>query len=100
MSSISLLDEAEAHKILIEWNSTRELYPEQLCVHQFFEAQVERIPDAVALIVGEEHISYRELNQRANQLAHYLRAQGVGLEMPVGVFMPRTADMLVALLGY
>jgi len=66
--------EAERRQLLVEWNDTADDYPRDQCIHDLFEAQVERTPDAVAAIIEDRHLTYRELNCRANQLAHYLRA--------------------------
>jgi natural product biosynthesis luciferase-like monooxygenase protein/amino acid adenylation domain-containing protein len=95
---LALLDQAEQHQLLREWNDTAREYP-QHCLHELFEAQVERTPDAVAVIFEEQQLSYEELNRRANQLAHHLRSLGVGPEVLVGVLMERSLEMLVALLG-
>ena len=75
------------------------VYPGQLCLHELIERQVERTPEAVALTFGDQRLSYRELNERANQLAHYLRAQGVGPEVVVGVCVERSIEMVMSLLG-
>ncbi|OYD99680.1 condensation domain-containing protein, partial [Nostoc sp. 'Peltigera membranacea cyanobiont' 232] len=77
LSELSLLTETERHQLLVEWNNTEVEYPQQLCIHQLFEAQVERTPDAVAVVFEDEQLTYCELNTRANQLAHYLQALGV-----------------------
>jgi amino acid adenylation domain-containing protein len=74
-------------------------YPGDRCFHQLFEAQVERTPDAVAVIFENEHLTYQELNKKANQLAHYLRQLGVGPEVLVGLYMERSLDIVVGLLG-
>ncbi|WP_172844444.1 non-ribosomal peptide synthetase [Tumebacillus algifaecis] len=74
-------------------------YPDQLCAHQMFEAQVARTPDAVALVLDEERLSYAELNERANQLAHHLKARGVQPDVLVGLCMERSIDLVVATLG-
>src|SRR5204862_613382 len=68
-------------------------------IHHLFEAQVERTPDAVALVFGDQELTYRELNQRANKVAHYLQGLGIGPEELVGIFMQRSIEMVVALLG-
>ena len=94
-----LLTEAERHQLLVEWNNTATDYPKDQCIHQLFEAQVERTPDAVALIFEQQCLTYRELNQRANRLAHYLRQLGVGPEVLVGICMERSLEMVVGLLG-
>src|SRR6185369_1548605 len=98
LSTISVLTEAEEQQ-LAEWNHTTRAYPRDACIHQLIEAQVERRPEAVALIFEEEQISYRELNRRANQLAHYLRSMGVGPEVCVGVCLERSVDLVVALVA-
>jgi len=96
---LPLLTTAERHQLLVEWNDTRVNCPKDLCVHHFFEAQVWRAPDAVAVVFEEEQWTYRELNRRANQLAHYLRTLGVGPEVLVGICARRSLDMVVGLLG-
>jgi amino acid adenylation domain-containing protein len=96
---ISPLAESERHKILVEFNATATDYRRDLCIHDFFEEQVERTPEATALICGHESLTYRELNTRANRLAHYLRKQGVGPEVLVGVCLERSIEMLVGILG-
>ncbi len=93
-----ILSASERHQLLVEWNQTAAAYPEQ-CFHQLFNAQVERDPDATAVIYEDERISYGELNKRANQLAHYLQKQGVGPEALVGVLLERSSEMVVAILG-
>ena len=101
LRDFSLLDSAEREQILVHWNATRHDDPawQQQCTHHLFEAQVQRTPDAIALIAGEAQLSYQVLNARANQVAHYLIAQGVTTESLVGVFMQRTQELLVVLLG-
>jgi amino acid adenylation domain-containing protein/FkbH-like protein len=94
-----LLTETERHQILVEWNNTAKDYPHDLCLHQLIEAQVERTPEAVALILGTERITYRELNARANQLAHHLRGLGVGPELLVAICMERSVEMVIGLLA-
>lgn len=99
IAELPLLTETERHQLLIEWNTTQTAYPKDQCVHQLFEAQVERMPDAVALVLDEQVVSYRELNTRANQLAHRLRTLGVQSEVLVGLCMERSIEMVVAMLG-
>src|SRR6185369_8920975 len=93
-----ILSASERYQLLVEWNQTATTYPEQY-FQQMFEAQVERDPEAPAVIYEDERISYRELNNRANQLAHYLQKQGVGPEVLVGVLLERSPEMVVAILG-
>ncbi|MGH7411479.1 MAG: non-ribosomal peptide synthetase, partial [Candidatus Methylomirabilis sp.] len=91
--------EAERHRILVEWNQTEREYPRETTVHGLFEEQVERTPEAGAVVFEGEQLSYRELNRRANRLAHHLRGLGVGPEVPVGICMERSLEMVVGLLG-
>jgi amino acid adenylation domain-containing protein len=98
VSHMPILDEAERRQVLVEWNDTKREYP-QLCVHQLFEEQVERTPDAVALVCGEEQWTYQALNASANQLAHYLQKQGIGPEVLVGVCCTRSRELMVSILG-
>jgi amino acid adenylation domain-containing protein len=99
LSVLPLLTEAERHQLLVEWNSTQADYPRDVCIHQLFEAQAERTPDAVAAVFAEKRLTYGELNSRANQLAHHLRTLGVGPEIRVGICMERSLEMVVGLLG-
>ena len=96
---LSYLGESESHQQLIEWNDTYADYPQGLCIHQLFEAQVRKTPDAIALVMEEQELSYGALNCRANQLAHYLGNKGIGPESRVGVCIGRSFDMVIALLG-
>src|SRR5215213_968322 len=98
LCDLSLLTEAERHQLLDEWNQTSGPFSAQ-CLPQIFEAQVARTPDAVALIFQNEALTYRELNGRANQVAHHLRQMGVGAEVLVGLMMERSVEMVVSLLG-
>jgi amino acid adenylation domain-containing protein len=99
IADLTLLDDKEYQQIVKGWNATHASYPHDRCVHQLFEAQVAQSPDAPALIVGEQTTTYRELNRRANQLAHKLREQGVGPDVLVGIAMERSLAMVVGLLG-
>ncbi|MBD2015192.1 amino acid adenylation domain-containing protein [Microcoleus sp. FACHB-53] len=94
-----LLTDTEKHKLLVEWNETTSDYPQDKCIHELFEATVERTPEAVAVVFEGEQLTYRELNARANQLAHYLQALGVGPEVLVGICVERSLEMIVGLLG-
>jgi amino acid adenylation domain-containing protein len=99
ISQFSMLSPAERNQILVEWNNTRRAYPANFCIHQLIEAQVERLPDAIALVFEDEMLTYRELNNRANRLAYRLRELGVGAEIIVGIFAERSVEMIVALLA-
>jgi len=95
---LPLLTEPERQQ-LVEWNDTFSEYPQDVCAHQLFEAQAEQTPDAVAVVFGESQLTYKQLNQRANQLAYHLKALGVGPDVLVGICMERSSEMLVGLLG-
>jgi len=99
LSDLPLLTEAERAQLLVEWNQTQAEYPREACIQQLFEAQVEQTPEAVAVVFEGQQLTYRELNRRANQLAHYLRKQGVGPEVLVGICVERSLEMLVGMLG-
>jgi amino acid adenylation domain-containing protein len=99
VGGIGLLSEAERNRLVTEWNHTRVGYPHDLCLHQLFEEQVSRTPDNTAVECGDGSLSYRDLNERANQLARYLRDQGIGPEVLVGLCVERSLEMVIALLG-
>ena len=98
IAQLPLLTKAERQQLLVEWNDTRTEYS-QKSVNELFEEQVERTPNALALEYAEEKLTYRELNTRANQLAHYLRSLGVGADKFVGISVERSLEMVVGLLG-
>ena len=99
IGSYEIMDEEERHRVLVEWNDTRVAYPKDKTIQGLFEEQVDRTPDSIAVIYGDEQLTYRELNEHANQLAHYLRDRGVGRETLVGVGLNRSIDLIVAILG-
>jgi amino acid adenylation domain-containing protein len=99
LAMLPLLTAGEHHQVRVAWNSTSMDFPLNQCLHQVFEAQVARTPGAVALIWGDTHLTYHELNRRANQVAHYLRTLGVGPEALVGLCIERSLAMVVGLLG-
>ena len=96
---LPLLTETEQQQMLVEWNETTTAYPPPQHLHELFEAQAVRAPDAVAIVFEEQQISYGELNARANQLAHYLQGCGVGPEILVGIYLERSIEMFIAVLG-
>jgi amino acid adenylation domain-containing protein len=98
IAQLPLLTEFELQQ-LAGWNNTETDYPKDACIHELFEQQVERSPDAIALVFEDEQLTYKELNQRANQLAHHLRNLGVGPEVLVGICVERSLQMVVGLLG-
>ena len=99
LSRLALMDKAEREDILKGFNETARDYPRDATLQSLFEAQVAKTPDAPALIFGETALTYRELNARANRLAHHLRRLGVGPDVLVGVYMERSVEMVVALYG-
>ncbi len=99
LSQLPWLSAAEQQQVLVDWNDTRRAYSSAQCIYHLIEDQVTRTPEAIAVVDGDEHITYHELNRRANQLAHYLRALGVGPESLVGVCLERSISMIVGLLG-
>ncbi|MCC5658518.1 amino acid adenylation domain-containing protein [Nostoc sp. XA010] len=99
ISDLSLLTKGERQQLLIDWNDTKKTYPNSKCFHQLFEAQVEKSPDANALVFGNQQLSYKELNIRSNQLAHYLKIIGVKTESLVGICVERSPEMIIAILG-
>ena len=84
---------------MAEWNATQKAYDRDKCVHQLFEEWAGKTPNAIALVQGDQQLSYQELDERANQLAWYLQKQGVGSNVLVGICMERSIDMIVSLLG-
>jgi amino acid adenylation domain-containing protein len=98
LSDLPLLTESERQQILVNCNDTRRNRPTE-CIHQLFEAQVERTPDAIAVVLEDQQLSYQELNRRANQLANHLWVLGVGPEVSVGICLKHSLEMVVALLG-
>ncbi len=99
IGGIDLLDAAERRQLLVEWNTTERDYPAHLCLHQVFEKQVERTPDATALVYDNQSLSYAELNTRANRLAHQLIELGVQPDARVAICMERSPAMIVGLLA-
>jgi amino acid adenylation domain-containing protein len=99
VSSLPLLTSAEQQQLLVEWNDTFAPYAEELPIHQLFERWVEQQPDQIAVIYGENYLSYEWLNCQANQLAHYLKGIDVGPDVYVGLCLERSPEMLVGILG-
>ena len=96
---VEILDPEQIRRVLEEWNDTRVAYSNDKMIHELFEAQVERLPEAVAVVHEGQQVVYRELNRRANQLGHYLRKRGIGPEVLVGICVDRSIEMVVGLLG-
>lgn len=96
---LPLMREEEEQRLITEWNRTEAPYPKEKCVYEMIEDMVAKAPDNIALIVGDQTTTYGELNRQANKLAHYLRKQGVGPEVLVGVCAQRTTEMMIGLLA-
>ena len=96
LSALTLLDASERTQVVETWNRTASTRVSERCLHELFERQVERTPEAVAVIAEEQSLRYRELNQRANQVAHHLRRLGVKPDVRVGLCLERSVDLLVA----
>jgi amino acid adenylation domain-containing protein len=96
---VDTLSAEDRQKLLVRWNDTASNYPRNLCVHQLFEQEAARRPDAVAIRFGDERLTYRQVNERANQIAHRLRKLGVGPEVMVGTLLDRSLDLVIGLLG-
>ena len=99
IGALPLLAKAERKQILVDWNDGAADYPKHRCMHELFEAQARKTPNAVAVEFAGEHLTYRELNRRANRLARHLQSLGVGAESLVGVCVERSLEMIVGLLG-
>ncbi|ALF53778.1 PscJ [Nostoc piscinale CENA21] len=99
LSELPLLNKLEQHQLLREWNDTAVVYPQHLCIHELFEQQVAKTPDAVAVEFANQQLTYEQLNAKANQLAHYLRSLGVEPEVLVGICVERSLDMIIGLLA-
>lgn len=99
LSELPLLSAAQQQQLLVKWNDTQADYPKNASIHELFAAQTERTPDAVAAICENQQLTYRELNAKANQIAHYLQSLGVKPEVLVGICLERSLSMLVAILG-
>ncbi|AFY33173.1 non-ribosomal peptide synthetase [Calothrix sp. PCC 7507] len=98
VSQLPLLTPSE-HQQLLEWNKTDIDFPQEICIHQLFTNQVEKTPDAIAVVFEDQNLTYQELNQQANQLAHYLQKLGVKPEVLVGICVDRSIAMVVGILG-
>jgi amino acid adenylation domain-containing protein len=99
LSELPLLTSAEREQLLVEWNRTEAAYPKDRCLHELIEEQAGRTPDATAVIFEDKRLTYRQLDERANQLAHHLQKLGVGPDTLVGVCVDRSLEMVIGLLG-
>lgn len=99
LGSLSILTESEKQQILIDWNNTKADYPRDKCIHQLFEEQVIKTPNNIAISFKNKQLTYQELNEKANQLAHYLQKLGVKTETLVGICIERSLEMIIGILG-
>ena len=99
LDTLTLVSAAERQKLLVEWNGTAVAYPQDMTLPQWFEAQVARTPDAVAVVYEDQQLTYQDLNRRANRLAHHLQGLGVGPDVMVGICLTRSVEMVIGLLG-
>ncbi|RKH68395.1 amino acid adenylation domain-containing protein, partial [Corallococcus llansteffanensis] len=99
LSALPLMDEAEQRQVLLDWNDTRSPFPAETSIHQRFADQARETPDAVAVVFGDDSLTYRQLDERANQLAHALIGLGVRPGTPVALGLGRSLDLIVAILG-
>jgi non-ribosomal peptide synthetase component F len=99
IAALPMMSEAEQQQVLFQFNETQRSYPREASVPQLFELQAAATPDAIALVFEDQQVNYGELNRRANQLAHYLQSLSVGLEVPVGISLERSVEMVVGMLA-
>ncbi|MEA5617994.1 amino acid adenylation domain-containing protein [Cronbergia sp. UHCC 0137] len=99
VSKLRILTEREKNQLLVEWNNTVVKYPDHKSIHQLFEEQAEIMPENIAVAFEDQELTYQELNHRANQLAHYLQKLGVKPEVLVGIYVGRSLEMIIGLLG-
>ena len=99
ISRLRLLPEGERQQVVFDWNQTASTEPDDRCIHQLFEQQCDRTPDAIAVQFQQRSLTYRDLNARANQLARHLQKLGVNADSRVGIHVHRSAEMVVGLLG-
>ncbi|MFP4099133.1 non-ribosomal peptide synthetase family protein [Coleofasciculus sp.] len=99
VNELEILSDCQRQQLLVEFNQTQNNYPQDKCIHHIFEAQVEKTPNNIAVLFEDQHLTYAKLNQRANQLAHYLQKLGVESEVLVGIYLERTLDIIIAILG-
>jgi amino acid adenylation domain-containing protein/thioester reductase-like protein len=99
ISQLNILSDRSRHQLLVEFNNTQTDYPQSKCIHQLFEEQVERTPDSIAVVFENQQLTYRELNARANKIAHHLQNLGVQPEVLVGICLERSLEIVIGLLG-
>jgi amino acid adenylation domain-containing protein/thioester reductase-like protein len=99
VGQLEIIEREERHQLLVEFNNTQTNYPQDKCFHQLFEEQVNKTPNNIAVVFGEQQLTYADLNLRADRLAYYLRRLGVEPEVLVGLYTERSLDTIVGILG-
>ncbi|MBD1892488.1 non-ribosomal peptide synthetase [Coleofasciculus sp. FACHB-SPT9] len=99
INQFNILSDRSRHELLVEFNNTQTDYHQSKCIHQLFEEQVERTPDNIAVVFENQQLTYRELNDRANKIAHHLQNLGVKPEVVVGICVERSLEMVMGMLG-
>jgi amino acid adenylation domain-containing protein len=99
ISTVPLIGSDESHQLTVKWNDTAAEYPREACVHELFSAQVEKTPDSIAYELGSGKLTFRELNRRANRLAHHLRELGIRPDEVVGIYLERSFETIIGTLG-
>ena len=99
ITRLPMLNEVERHQLLFEWNKTHKEFPDRACIHELFEAQAQMTQEKIALVFENQSLTYAQLNMKANQLAHFLRRKGVKRGALVGIHLPRSLDLVIAVLG-
>jgi amino acid adenylation domain-containing protein len=99
LSTLALMPESNIRKLTDEWNKTETAFPDNRCIHQLFEERVLKTPKAIVAVFNDQKVTFKELNEKVNQFAHFLRKKGVGRETIVGISIERSIEMVVALLG-
>ena len=99
IAELPLLGDEERHELVVTWNETAAEVPPAACIHELFEQQAQKTPDATAVEYGDERLTYRQLDERSNRLAHYLQSLGVGPEVRVGLCVERSLELMVGLIA-
>ena len=97
--TLTLLTAESYQKIVVDWNKTEAEYPKDKTIHALFEAQAKRVPDNIAVVFENERLTYQELNEKANQVAHYLRSLGVKPDRLVAISLERSLELIIGILG-
>ena len=99
LCDVDIMSEEEKQHILYDFNDTKAEYPRHKTIHQLFEEQAERTPDNIALVFGDKQLTYRELNEKSNQLARLLRKKGIKPDSIIGIMVERSLEMIIGIMG-